>query len=284
MLNKKIIWLLLLLTVFGSSPANAFFSIQKRVGLNYSSEPTDTGENPYYHYETASGNPEARYYNPLIRRFVNSDPARDAWNWFAYANGNPVSYVDPTGFVANLANGGGGGIGSGLLDLGQTGIGIVGLVPAFGNAADLINVGISAARGNYVDAAIDGTSAIPGAGQVAGFGAIVNRGGRGIGKIVDGVMSLFRKSDVVSKIPKPKGIPDDYVIKPSKKGGGTQYVNPNNPHDRVRAMPGNPKSPNPSQQTPYVKRQVDGKFLDKDGNVVPGDSPEAHIPFDQFNF
>ena len=50
----------------------------------------------------------ARYYNPLIRRFINSDPARDAWNWFAYANGNPVSYVDPTGFAANLANGGGG--------------------------------------------------------------------------------------------------------------------------------------------------------------------------------
>jgi len=26
----------------------------------------------------------ARYYHPLIRRFVNSDPARDLWNWFAY--------------------------------------------------------------------------------------------------------------------------------------------------------------------------------------------------------
>ena len=45
----------------------------------------------------------ARYYNPLIRRFINSDPARDAWNWFAYAGGNPVSFVDPTGLTKTQA-------------------------------------------------------------------------------------------------------------------------------------------------------------------------------------
>ena len=115
MLNSRAIWLLLfLLSVFGSSPAHAFLG-KNRVGdffsqgrnpvrLNGPARCTGAGENPYYHYETASGNPEARYYNPLIRRFINSDPARDQWNWFAYAGGNPVSYVDPTGFAANLAN------------------------------------------------------------------------------------------------------------------------------------------------------------------------------------
>jgi len=30
----------------------------------------------------------ARYYHPLIRRFINRDPARAGWNWYAYANGN----------------------------------------------------------------------------------------------------------------------------------------------------------------------------------------------------
>ncbi len=46
----------------------------------------------------------ARYFNPLIRRFVNSDPARDAWNWFAYANGNPIFFVDPSGLEPSPSN------------------------------------------------------------------------------------------------------------------------------------------------------------------------------------
>jgi len=29
--------------------------------------------------------------------FLNSDPAQDGWNWYAYAAGNPMGYVDPTG-------------------------------------------------------------------------------------------------------------------------------------------------------------------------------------------
>ena len=136
----------------------------------------------------------ARYYNPYLRRFQNADPIGfdGGLNWFAYANGNPIIYLDPSGLdAASSAGGGFNQIGSGILDLGQTSIGMVGLVPAFGNPADLLNASISAARGNYVDALIDGASATPAAGQIAGGAAIVNRGGRGIGKIVDGVKSLF---------------------------------------------------------------------------------------------
>jgi hypothetical protein len=45
-------------------------------------------------------------------------------------------------------------------------------------------------------------------------------------------------------------------------------------------MPGNPKSPNPAQQQPYMKRQNNGKLYDKSGKEVPGDSPDAHLPID----
>ena len=46
----------------------------------------------------------ARYYNPEIRRFINADiiagdiENRASLNRYAYAEGNPVSNVDPTGF------------------------------------------------------------------------------------------------------------------------------------------------------------------------------------------
>jgi len=44
----------------------------------------------------------ARYYNPYICRFINADPSGFAGglNMFAFANGNPVSLVDPFGLGA----------------------------------------------------------------------------------------------------------------------------------------------------------------------------------------
>ncbi len=43
----------------------------------------------------------ARYYSPETQRFLNADPIGFAggMNWYAYANGNPVMYVDPSGYV-----------------------------------------------------------------------------------------------------------------------------------------------------------------------------------------
>lgn len=50
----------------------------------------------------------ARYYNPDIKRFINQDVIQGSLdnaitlNRFAYANGNPISYLDPFGlYVAN---------------------------------------------------------------------------------------------------------------------------------------------------------------------------------------
>ncbi len=52
---------------------------------------------------------QARYYNPYICRFINPDPAGfgGGLNWYAYADGNPVSMVDPFGLGAVEAATGG---------------------------------------------------------------------------------------------------------------------------------------------------------------------------------
>ena len=44
----------------------------------------------------------ARYYNPFLCRFINPDPTgfSGGLNFYAYANGNPVSLIDPFGLSA----------------------------------------------------------------------------------------------------------------------------------------------------------------------------------------
>lgn len=44
----------------------------------------------------------ARYYSPYLMRFLNADPIgfSGGMNWFAYADGNPISNTDPLGLVS----------------------------------------------------------------------------------------------------------------------------------------------------------------------------------------
>jgi RHS repeat-associated protein len=53
-------------------------------------------------------NMRARYYSPYLMRFLNADPSGFSGgpNWFAYADGNPISKSDPFGLCAQ----GGGGV------------------------------------------------------------------------------------------------------------------------------------------------------------------------------
>ena len=45
----------------------------------------------------------ARYYDPHIGRFTQRDPAGDGVNWYAYANNNPLRFIDPLGLASRLA-------------------------------------------------------------------------------------------------------------------------------------------------------------------------------------
>ena len=52
----------------------------------------------YYDKETDNIYLRARYYAPLQGRFTTEDPAEDGLNWYSYCGGNPVAFVDPSGY------------------------------------------------------------------------------------------------------------------------------------------------------------------------------------------
>lgn len=72
----------------------------------------------------------------------------------------------------------------------------------------------------------------------------------------------------IPTFPRPKGIPEDFLVMISDKGAGMEYVHPTNEHIRVRIMPGKPHSSNIYQQKPYVIQQKSGQAFDKFGNKV----------------
>lgn len=86
----------------------------------------------------------------------------------------------------------------------------------------------------------------------------------------------------IPTFPRPNGIPDNYLIMISDKGAGMKYVDPLDPGSYIRVMPGKPHSSFSYQQKPYVNQRINGKSVDKHGNIVLNDSPEAHILIEEF--
>jgi tetratricopeptide (TPR) repeat protein len=84
-------------------------------------------------------------------------------------------------------------------------------------------------------------------------------------------------------VPRPKGIPESFRVKISDKCSGIVYMHPENNQTSVRVMFGKPHSPWPAQQKSYIVVQKDGKFLDKNGISHVSESPEIHIPLEEFD-
>ena len=105
------------------------------------------------------------------------------------------------------------------------------------------------------------------------------------GAIKKGLKEAWKKifRDPVKQ--RPKGVPKDWVKKPSKKGTGTVYEKPGSKGTTyVKVQKGNPNNTQPGQQVDNVRWVKDGKSLDKNGNQVLINSQESHIPLDEFEF
>ena len=107
----------------------------------------------------------ARYYSPTLQRFLSEDPAgfRAGINFFAYVENDPFNFTDPFGLDKN-----------GLLDALQLGLDLLGLIPGAGEPFDLLNAGVSAARGDYVGAGLSLAAMVP----IAGMAATAGKAGR----------------------------------------------------------------------------------------------------------
>ena len=64
----------------------------------------DSGTNNYLASFTGKGYDgtgllyfNARYYDPVVGRFLTEDPSMEGINWYSYVGNNPVNLVDPTG-------------------------------------------------------------------------------------------------------------------------------------------------------------------------------------------
>lgn len=192
---------------------------------------------------------QARYYDPVIGRFYSNDPVGannvENFNRYAYGNNNPYKFTDPDGQNVLL------------------------IPPPPPPPPITLPVGTPPMLPPHIPST-QPTITLP---KIE------------IPDLVDLViMATAELNDIIQHSDRPEGIPDDWTERDSKRGDGKRYTNPDNDHDNVRSMPGNPNSPYPSQQNPYIKRQKNGQFVDKDGNPVASNSPEAHIPTKDFVF
>ena len=159
----------------------------------------------------------ARYYSPLLHRFLNSDPARAGNNWYAYAAGNPFGFVDPSGL----------GIEDALNSI-QSTLSFLGMLPVVGAAFDLVNAGISLARGNYVDAGVSFLAAVPGIGDFVA-GAKIAAGGAALYGGYRATQSLSRagysfSGNLYSGIPIPTRSTVDTILYRGVPANTTRYA------------------------------------------------------------
>jgi hypothetical protein len=204
---------------------------------------------------------KARMYSPTLGRFMQTDPIgyKDGINWYDYVDGDPVDRSDPSG-----------------LESGQV---------SFDSTKSLTEgMKENPPSRTMVVVSVGVVGAAVGCAAGASCPAAVAAAARFMKNQLSGQSGQTTAKGGTQAAERPNGVPKGFEPSPTSKGGGTKYTDPANPHNNVRDMPGNPNSPNPAQQSPYVKENVSGQPIDGAGRPVSGNSPESHIPRDQYQY
>jgi hypothetical protein len=108
---------------------------------------------------------------------------------------------------------------------------------------------------------------------------------KAIEKVEQRIKEVEKVNEPKPLFPRPKGVPKDWIQKPTKYDNGTMYEKPGSGgKTKVRIMKGNPDAVSKGQRRDYVRWEVDDKSLGKYGNFVKGASKESHIPLEEFEF
>ncbi len=231
----------------------------------------------------------ARFYDQQLGRWHSVDPSaedggQEVFTPYGYVFDNPVKYNDPDGrcptCIAAAIGAGVGALVGGAIEAGSQYIengevsdwGAVGGAAAqgavtgavaglTGGSSLIVTVTTSAAAnvvGGAVNNTIQGKEIIP---STITKDAVVGAGAGVAGKVLDKVVNSASNT-ISSTAPKQTGpagdasakvtkqIPAGLSAETTKKGNGTIFKSPTNPTgNNVRVQGGNPKSPNPAQQS-----------------------------------
>jgi RHS repeat-associated protein len=165
----------------------------------------------------------ARYYNPIIGRFLSPDGVSpdlnnpQSFNKYAYCFNNPLKYNDPTGHWPSWSNIWGGVKSAAQatvnfvkenVDSIQTGLDVLGMIPVVGEAFDAVNGAIYAARGDALNAGLSFAACIPVVGTAA---TGIKLGAKAIDKGLDVIKAVDKVGDTFSvyrSVNKSTGIVD----------------------------------------------------------------------------
>ena len=152
----------------------------------------------------------ARFYNPYLKRFMNSDPAGFAggMNWFAYSAGDPVNLMDPLGLGPADSER------YTWMDGVQDGIGVGGFFPGLGAIPDGVNGVIYLFRGKWGDSMFSFGAMVPLAGDLVAAGKYADSlndvrriadGAGGGNELVD-LASTARRNHILDGEVRPNGL------------------------------------------------------------------------------
>ncbi|WP_170285257.1 DNRLRE domain-containing protein [Micromonospora palomenae] len=174
-------------TAYGKDDESQFTGVDKPGAQAEGEEPYNAFRFNASRWDAGSGTYDMgfRNYDPGLNRFLTRDSyggamadmglATDPFtgNRYAFAGGNPVSFVELDGHLFGMS----------WSDVGHAALDVAGMVPVIGEVADVANGIWYLAEGNYVDAAMSMASAIPLAGNAVAAAKLAKTGK----KVVDGI-------------------------------------------------------------------------------------------------